>query len=71
MQVHQGDLTVYMEATDQFDTVYHANDLKVFKRCRTEWLKAILCAKSLVKVICLDKNNNLYAFNRLSNWSHV
>ena len=32
--------TVYIEDTDQFGVVYHANFLKYFERARTEWLNA-------------------------------
>ncbi|MFN9477963.1 MAG: tol-pal system-associated acyl-CoA thioesterase [Betaproteobacteria bacterium] len=34
-------LRVYYEDTDAGGVVYYANYLKVFERCRTEWLRAV------------------------------
>lgn len=36
---HTFPVTVYIEDTDMYGVVYHANYIKYFERGRTEWLK--------------------------------
>ena len=38
--MHSLPIRVYLEDTDRFGLVYHANYVKFFERGRTEWLRA-------------------------------
>ena len=38
--MHKFQQRIYLEDTDRFGMVYHANYLKLFERGRTEWLRS-------------------------------